>query len=83
MTLWISGDILSNHSWHRMEIKYMFTLGNLFIPLQYGPPQLLITEYTGEKPASFIALHILRQIITKRLSRAVMRATHVIDVLTY
>jgi len=57
----------------------MFTLGKLLIPLQYGPPQSLITEYMGEKPASFIALHILKQIITKLLSRAVMRVTHVID----
>ena len=82
MILWISGDILNNHSQRRMEIKYMSTLGKLLIPLQHGPLQLQITRYTEEKPAPSIAIRISRQIITKLLSIAVMRVTHVIDALS-
>jgi hypothetical protein len=73
------GDILNNYSQHRMEIKYMSTLGNLCIPLQHGPLQLLISQYMGEKPAPSTAIRISRQIITKLLSRVVMRVTHVND----
>jgi len=62
-----------------MEIKYMSTLGKLLIPRQHGPLQLLITRYTEEKPAPSTAIRISRQIITKLLSRAVMRVTHVND----
>jgi len=78
MILWISGDILGKHSWHRMEIKYMFILGKLFTSLRYGPLQLVITRYIEEKPAPTTAIHILRQVIIL-LSKAVMRVTHVID----
>jgi hypothetical protein len=81
MTLCITGDILSNLSQQRMVIEYMSTLGKLLTPLQDGPLQLLITRYTEEKPVPSTAIRISRQIITKLLSRVVMRATHVIDAL--